>query len=184
MTCFLATLGYIVAGWNAMDAVYMVIITIFGVGYGEVNPISSPQLRVMTILLIVFGYGSAIYTGGGLVQMLLEGEINRALTNRRMTKGIEELRGHAIVCGFGRAGSILAKELQAAKVPFVVVDQDEEKLSQAEQSNYLILQGNASEDETLATGGCPACPCARHGRAGRCRERVYHSHGPGAESGY
>jgi voltage-gated potassium channel len=141
------------AGWNAMDAIYMVVITIFGVGYGEVNPIVSPQLRVMTIMLIVFGYGSAIYTGGGLVQMLLEGELNRALTNRRMTKGIEELRDHAIICGFGRAGSILAKELHSAGMPFVVVDQDEAKLAQAEQLKYLILQGNASEDDTLLHAG-------------------------------
>ena len=85
--------------------------------------------------------------------MLLEGEINRALNNRRMTKGIEELRDHAIICGFGRAGSILAKELLAVGMPFVVVDQDEAKLSQAEQLKCLILQGNASEDDTLLQAG-------------------------------
>ncbi|TWU30165.1 Inner membrane protein YbaL [Bythopirellula polymerisocia] len=136
-----------------MDAIYMVTITIFGVGYGEVHPIETPQLRLMTILLIVFGYGSAIYTGGGLVQMLMEGEINRALNNRRMTKGIEELRDHAIVCGFGRAGSILVKNLQAAGKPFVVIDQDDEKLTAAEQMHCLVLQGNATEDDVLLSAG-------------------------------
>ena len=153
LTCVLATVGYVISGWNVMDAIYMVIITIFGVGYGEVHPIESPQLRVMTIMLIVLGYGSAIYTGGGLVQMLMEGEINRALNHRRMTKGICELRGHAIVCGFGRAGSILAKELQAAGKPFVVIDQDDTKLAAAEQMQCLVLEGNATEDETLLKAG-------------------------------
>lgn len=153
LTCVLATIGYMMAGWNVMDAIYMVTITIFGVGYGEVHPIETPQLRMMTILLIVFGYGSAIYTGGGLVQMLMEGEINRALNNRRMTKGIEELRDHAIVCGFGRAGSILVKDLQAAGKPFVVIDQDDDKLAAAEQLHCLVLQGNATEDEVLLSAG-------------------------------
>lgn len=85
--------------------------------------------------------------------MLVEGEINKALSNRRMTKGIEELSDHVIVCGFGRAGSILVKELMAAGIPFVVVDQDEAKLTQAEQLGCLILQGNATEDDTLLQAG-------------------------------
>jgi voltage-gated potassium channel len=149
----LATLGYMLAGWQMMDAVYMVIITIFGVGYGEVHPIESFALRLMTICLIVFGYGAAIYTVGGLVQMVMEGELNKALSRRRMSKEIEELANHAIVCGFGRAGKILSAELHAIGTPFVVVDQDDEKLTAAELLGFLVLEGNATEDETLIRAG-------------------------------
>jgi voltage-gated potassium channel len=153
LTCIVGTIGYLLAGWSLSDAFYMVIITIFGVGYGEVRPILSPGMRSMTILLIVFGYAAAIYTVGGFVQMLMEGEINRALNRRRMTRGIEELTGHTILCGYGRAGRILAQGLLEAKTPFVVVDQDDAKLNEAEQMGCLIVEGNATEDEALLRAG-------------------------------
>ncbi|MAT69148.1 MAG: potassium channel protein [Planctomycetaceae bacterium] len=153
IVCVLATLGYIAAGWNPMDAVYMVIITIFGVGYGEVQPVQSPGLRVLTISLIIAGYGTAIYIVGGFVQMVTEGEINRALNKRKMTRGIEQLTGHAIVCGYGRSGKILAKQLAQAGLPFVVVDQDEQKLAEAEEQGYLVIEGDATEEDILESAG-------------------------------
>ena len=151
--CVLATIGYVAAGWDLMDAVYMVIITIFGVGYGEVQPVQSPGLRVLTISLIIAGYGTAIYIVGGFVQMVTEGEINRALNKRKMTRGIEQLTGHAIVCGYGRSGRILAQQLALAKIPFVVLDQDERKLSEAEEQGFLVMQGDATEEEILLAVG-------------------------------
>jgi voltage-gated potassium channel len=83
----------------------------------------------------------------------MEGELNRALNRRRMTKGIGELEGHTILCGFGRAGRILARELHEAHTKFVVVDQDSEKLNEAEQAGFLIVEGNASDDDTLEQAG-------------------------------
>jgi len=153
LTCLFGTFAYASAGWSWMDAFYMVVITIFGVGYGEVNPIQTSGLRVVTILLIVLGYGAAAFTVGGFVQMLMEGELNRALNRRRMTKGIGELKDHIILCGFGRAGRILAKELHTAKTQFVVVDVDSAKLNEAEQEGFLIVEGNATEDDTLEQAG-------------------------------
>lgn len=145
--CLLATVGYMAAGWNLMDAIYMVIITIFGVGYGEVQPIQSNGLRVLTISLIVAGYSTAIYIVGGFVQMITEGEINRALNKRKMTKGIEQLSG------YGRSGKILAQQLATSRVPFVVLDQDEQKLGEAEELGYLVMQGDATEEDTLLAAG-------------------------------
>jgi voltage-gated potassium channel len=153
LTCLAGTLAYSSAGWSWMDSFYMVVITIFGVGYGEVNPIQTSGLRIVTILLIVLGYGAAAFTVGGFVQMLMEGELNRALNRRRMTKGIGELQDHIILCGFGRAGRILAKELHTAKTQFVVVDVDAAKLNEAEQEGFLIVEGNATEDDTLEQAG-------------------------------
>ena len=72
--------------------------------------------------VIVAGCSSGIYTVGGFVQMLAEGEINRVLGTRRMSKGIEKLTGHALICGYGRVGQMLARDLVAARHTFVVID--------------------------------------------------------------
>ncbi|TWT88810.1 Inner membrane protein YbaL [Pseudobythopirellula maris] len=148
-TCALAATVYMAHGWEAADALYMVVITIFGVGYGEVRPIDTLTLRTVTMMLIVVSYGCVIYIAGGFIQMVMEGEINRALSRRRMTRGIDELVGHTILCGFGRAGRILALELKQAGAPFVVIDQDEAKLNDAEAQGMLILEGNAIEEDVL-----------------------------------
>lgn len=152
-TCALAAFVYTSHGWKLSDALYMVVITIFGVGYGEVQPIDTLTLRTVTMMLIVVSYGCVIYIAGGFIQMVMEGEINRVLSHRRMTQGIDKLDGHTILCGYGRAGRILAAELKRAKTPFVVIDQDEEKLSSAESQGMLILEGNATEEETLTRAG-------------------------------
>ena len=152
-TCVVAALGYIAAGWQPADAIYMVVITIFGVGYGEVQPIDSVSLRTLTIALIVFGYGAVIYTVGGFMQMLIDGELNAALGARRMTKDIENLSGHTIICGLGRLGSTLAAELKSAGKGFVAIDADETRIKHAESLGYRFIQGDATEEETLSRAG-------------------------------
>ena len=77
LVCALGVIGYVAAGWTLEDAVYMVIITIFGVGYGEVQPIVSPGLRLLTIAVIISGYAAVIYTIGGFMQMLIDGELTK-----------------------------------------------------------------------------------------------------------
>ncbi len=151
--CVAAVVGYMSAGWQVDDAVYMVIITIFGVGYGEVQPIQSPALRALTITVIIAGYGAVIYTVGGFMQMLIDGELNKALGARRMTKEIERLSDHTIICGIGRLGTILARELHDANKPFVAIDTDLRRLHDAEQRGYLVLHGDATEEEVLEQAG-------------------------------
>lgn len=151
--CLLGVIGYAVAGWDVLDAVYMVIITIYGVGYGEVQPITHPLMKLFTILVIVAGCSSGIYVVGAFVQMIAEGEIKRAIEARRMTKGIEQLRNHIIVCGFGRIGTILAVELQEAGQTFVVIDQLPERTQAAEEAGYFAVLGNATEEKTLLSAG-------------------------------
>ena len=82
ITILVAVIGYVVAGWTVLDAIYMVVITIFGVGYGEVNPLNTPSLRVFTILVIIAGALSVAYTVAGFVQMVTAGEIRRTLRIR------------------------------------------------------------------------------------------------------
>jgi voltage-gated potassium channel len=141
------------AGWELADSIYMVVITIFGVGYGEVQPIESTSLRALTIAVIISGYAAVIYTVGGFMQMLIDGELNRALGARRMQKEIEQLRGHTIVCGMGRLGTILINELLAAGKPFVAIDTDDDRLSAAEARGCLVVHGDATDEQTLEQAG-------------------------------
>ena len=85
-TCVVAVIGYMMAGWQLLDAVYMVVITVFGVGFGEVKPLDNPALKMFTMGVIIAGCSSGIYVVGGFVQMLAEGEINRVLGTRSMSK--------------------------------------------------------------------------------------------------
>ncbi|MGC4002318.1 MAG: potassium channel protein [Pirellulales bacterium] len=152
-TCVVAVICYTIAGWKLSDAVYMVVITIFGVGYGEVQPVETTALRVLTMSVIVVGYGAVIYTVGGFMQMLIDGELKNALGARRMTKEIDKLERHTIICGVGRMGSILARELKAADKPFVIVDVDEKRLLAAEELGYLTVHGDAAEERFLEAAG-------------------------------
>ncbi|MFO0687288.1 MAG: potassium channel protein [Myxococcota bacterium] len=151
--CVLGVVGYRMAGWSSLDAFYMVIITIFGVGYGEVRPIDSTGLRLFTASLIVAGYGATVYVVGGLVQLVTEGEINRAMGARRMNRDIKQLRDHTILCGYGRVGRILARSLRTAGVPLVVVDRSRERIVEAEVDGHRVVLGDAADEAVLASAG-------------------------------
>ncbi len=152
-TLIIAVAGYVLAGWSLMDAIYMVVITTFGVGYGEVRPITSTNLRIFTICVIIAGTSSAVYIVGSFIQMITEGEINKALGARRMTRSVETLEQHVIICGFGRMGQILARKMLDAKIPCVIIDNNAERIAMAESSGYLIRAGNATDEAILHTAG-------------------------------
>ena len=177
LTCVAAVSGYMAAGWNMLDAVYMVVITVFGVGYGETKPLDNPTLKVFTMGVIVAGCSSGIYVVGGFVQMLAEGEINRVLGTRRMSKGIEQLTGHTIICGYGRVGQMLAADLTDARHPFVVIDSSEHRVAEAQAAGCLAILGSASEERHV--GIRRHRPRQGHGsRAiGRHGQRLRHPYG-------
>ena len=145
--------GYMVAGWNFLDAIYMVVITIFGVGYGEVQPLKSASLKVFTIFVIIAGALSLAYTVSGFVQLITEGEIHRALNLKRMTKEIDDLENHVIICGFGRIGHLVASKLRGDRQPFIIIDNDPERVAQAQEQGYLMYQGNATDETALEAVG-------------------------------
>lgn len=145
--------GYMWSGATLVDSIYMVIITIFAVGYEEVVVVDTVALRLLTICLIVVGYIAVVYTIGGFMQLLIDGELNRVMGARKMTREIAQLENHTIICGLGRMGTMLARELEAAKRPFVIVDRDEARLQSAESPDYLVLQGDATEEQVLEKAG-------------------------------
>jgi voltage-gated potassium channel len=152
ITLFVAVVGYVMMGCAPLDALYMVIITIFGVGYGEFCPISNLQ-RIFTIFVIITGSSAAVYTVGGFVQMIIDGELNEALDHRRKAKDLASLSGHTIVCGYGRIGQVLAHKLSDADADFVIVDNSDERLISAEEHGYRVYQGNATNEDILLAAG-------------------------------
>jgi voltage-gated potassium channel len=103
--------------------------------------------------VIIAGCSSTAYVVGGFVQMLAEGQINRVLGARRMTKGIAGLSEHTLLCGYGRVGQQLAKELLAAGQKFVIIDTNLERLREAEALGCLVLVGDCTEEDVLKMGG-------------------------------
>lgn len=153
VSCLSAIARYVAADWSPLEAVYMVVITIFGIGYGEVRPIEDPSLRVFTIVFIVMGYSSAIFTLGALAKLVAEGEINRVLGERKMTNDIDRLRDHVVLCGYGRVGQILADELRDAGTKLVIVDASPTRIDDARESGYLVILGDATLEQTLLEAG-------------------------------
>jgi voltage-gated potassium channel len=153
VTCLVATVGYVLAGWRWVDALYMVTITVFGVGYGEVQPLESMSLKLFTMAVILSGCSSLIYVIGGIVQMLAEGEIERMLGIRNRSREIAALNDHTIICGYGRIGQMLAAELQQQGQPLVILDHESSTVDRAIDDGFLAMEGNCVDDETLQQAG-------------------------------
>jgi len=149
----LAVAGYMSQGWSSGDALYMVVLTVFTVGYDEVHPIATLPLRAITMGLIVTGCTGMIFVTGALVQFITLSGIQQALGHKYMSRQIDQLRNHVIICGFGRTGTMLARELQAGGAAFVVLERDPDRIEEARGLDYLCLHGDATEEDTLRHAG-------------------------------
>ncbi len=148
-----STIGYVSAGWPVGDASYMVLLTIFSVGYGEVRPIDTTFLRFWTTGTIVLGCTGMIVLTGALVQVFTLFQFRRLLGLDRMQTEIEKLKDHAIVCGYGRIGVQLAKALTEAHHPFLILERSPAKAEEARAHGCLVLVGEATLEETLKEAG-------------------------------
>jgi len=146
------TVGYmIIEGWNFIDSLFMTVITLTTVGYSEIHELDKAG-RIFSIVLIMSGVGAMFYALGVGAKILLEGEIREILGRKRLNKKIEKLKNHYIVCGYGRMGSIICKELMQNKSPFVVIESSSELLSTID-ADILSLQGDATQDSILNQAG-------------------------------
>jgi voltage-gated potassium channel len=145
----LGTTAYYLEGWKLIDAFYMVIITVFSVGYEEVEPVSTGALHAITILIIISGDASKVYFVGSLIQFITEGEIGKAMEEHRKSRDIESMKDHAIICGYGRIGQTLARELKSAEFPFLIVDNNAERVALAHTHGYQALIGDGGSEETM-----------------------------------
>nr|WP_231708278.1 potassium channel family protein [Sphingomonas populi] len=148
-----ATFGYMAAGWSFADAIYMVLLTVYTVGYGEVRPIDTPYLEGVTIGTMVLGCTGMILFTGALVQFFTVLQIRQILGANRMHSRIDKLTGHVVICGFGRIGVMLARDLAQGGVPLVVVERGTARLAEAEAAGHLCIGGDATEEETLVAAG-------------------------------
>jgi voltage-gated potassium channel len=147
------TFGFIfIEHYPPFDAFYMTLITISTVGYAEVHPLSHAG-RVFNSFLILFGVTIMLLAVGGMTQAIIELELNQYFGKRRTKKMIDGLHDHYIVCGFGRVGRGAAGELQRARVPFLVVDKNEDRVEWAMKSGMLAALADATDDETLRDAG-------------------------------
>jgi len=149
----LAILGYtLIEHWRLLDAVYMVTITLATVGFKEVHELSDAG-RLITMGLIIFGVGTVAYTVGQVVEMMVEGQIVGYRRVRNMEKRISELKGHYIICGFGRVGHQVTKEFDAEKIPYIVVDSKPETAAELGEKNIPYIVGDMASDEILESAG-------------------------------
>jgi len=153
MVSAVAIVGYMSQGWSFGDSLYMVVLTVFTVGYDEVEPVSTVALRAITMGLIVTGCTGMIFLTGALVQAFTLSGIQQLLGHKHMSNQIERLRNHVIVCGFGRIGNMLARELKAGGASFVILERNPERLEEARELGYLCMHADASDEAALHQAG-------------------------------
>ena len=153
----IGTAGYrIIVGGSILDCLYMTVITIPGVGYGEVLPglTESPGGRVFTMGLIACGLGLSAYLVSTLTALVVEGELTNLLRRRKMDKRISLMKDHVVVCGAGTTGMHVVAELLAIREPFVVVEQDKAHLERALAGHDVPhVIGDATTDDALERAG-------------------------------
>src|SRR5215510_8193765 len=127
--------GYmLIEGWDFLDSLYMTVITLATIGYGEVNPLS-PKGRIFTIGLILSGLGIMGYGLSITASFIVEGEFGRLMRRRKMEKNIKRLKNHLIVCGAGDTGHYIIEEFLKTKTPCVVIEANIDKMERLRKHN-------------------------------------------------
>ncbi len=147
------TLGYMaIEGWGTLDALYMTIITLATVGYGEVHKISDAG-HVFTIVLIIIGVSFFLYVAGAVIQFMVEGRVRILLGRRRLDRKISRLRNHYIVCGYGRIGKVICHRLLHENYDVVVIDKNPDLAQTLDGLGFIYICGDATDEEILIKAG-------------------------------
>lgn len=150
---FLGAVGYIgFEGRGFWDGLYLTIITITTIGYGDIVPVT-PAGKVFTVFLAFAGVGFVLYTFSKITETVVEGGLKDILERRKMNQQVAKLYGHYIVCGYGRIGQVICKMLQENRRRFVVVENNSEAIQLIQKKGYLELEGDAADDDILLKAG-------------------------------
>jgi len=159
-TLFGGSFGYYLLGhgrWAFEDCLYMTAISLTTVGYGEIIDVGNvPGARIYTIVLILLGMGVIVYFASTVVAFIVEGELKQYFGRRKMDKEIEKLKNHIIVCGAGSTGASVIQEMLATRTPFVVIDENEERVKKImadENGPFLYVIGDVAADHILIEAG-------------------------------
>ncbi len=146
-------LGYhYLEGWSLFDSLYMTVITLATVGYGETHPLTLPG-RAFTMLLILGGMSIIFYALTEITTFVVEGEMTGLIRRRRMNRQISRLKNHYILCGIGRSGSHVLNELRKTGRTCVVIEKDPVKVKNLLGERVLVIEGEATEDTVLESAG-------------------------------
>jgi voltage-gated potassium channel len=143
------TVGYLLFGFDLIDALFQTVITVSTVGFNTPHPLDSGS-RIFTIVLILVGVGTALYTFSSVLEVLIEGHMRDLVRRRKMERDIHRMERHVIVCGWGRVGREVAQFLANAGKEVVVIDRDPERLSGV---THASVSGDATDDEVLQQAG-------------------------------
>jgi voltage-gated potassium channel len=145
----IGTVGFhLIEGWSWFDGFYMVVTTLTTIGYQEVHPLSHAG-RIFNVFVILAGVSLVLLGVGALSQALLEFELQSFFGRRRMEREIGRLDSHFIICGMGRVGRSVARELARKPAPFVIIENAENKRQRFTSENWLVIAGDATQEETL-----------------------------------
>lgn len=153
MVLLIGTIGYmVIEEWQLLDALYMTVITITTVGYGEIRQVSEPG-RIFTIFIIFAGMGILGYTFGMVAQAMVEFQVRSILGRRKLGLKIKSLKDHYIMCGYGRIGRIIAQELNSNKIPVIVIDQNPDSKETLENQDIPYIIDDATSEDVLIEAG-------------------------------
>ncbi|MBN1550411.1 potassium channel protein [bacterium] len=148
----------IIEKWDYLDALYMTIITLTTIGFGEIKPLSS-EGRLFTIILIAGGMSAIVFAARSATQILLEGQLQKYIGRRKMERSVRKMKNHYILCGFGRTGRKICDELRTANVSYVVVERKQEVFMELESYGVMVIQGEATDDDVLIAAGVKDAKC-------------------------
>ena len=149
----LGTVGYmLIEKWSLLDSLYMTVITLSTIGYGEVHAVSQTG-RIFTLVLIFLGVGFFLYVIGNVVQFLVEGRIRLILGRLKLDKKIGQLNNHYIVCGYGRMGRALCRYLTQKNLEFVAIEKNADRIPVMNQDGILYILGEATAEDNLLKAG-------------------------------
>jgi len=149
----LGTLGYhLIEGWPFFDSLYMTVITVTTVGYLEVHELSR-EGRAFTMLLALGGVFTLFYAASEILRAVVGGELRGVLGRQRMERTLAEIKDHVVVCGFGRMGRLICRELSARGIPFVLVERQPDRLRGFDMPHGVPLAGDATSEDVLRRAG-------------------------------
>jgi len=147
------TLGFrLIEGWSLVDSFYVTVQTLTTVGYGDLPPRSLAG-RGFAVVVMLIGVGGVALAASTIVQSVVQSEMVSAFGERRQSKRMSKLHGHYIICGSGRVGSHLVRDLQHAGEEFVIIETDGQRAAEFSQKGLHVLVGDATLEETLKSAG-------------------------------
>ena len=144
----IGTVGYRVQGLGLVDAVYQTVTTVSTVGFREMGEVDR-DYQIFTILLILTGVGTVLYTFTMLLETIVDGQLSMRYWRRRMQRDIDQMQGHIVIAGWGRLGQTIAAQLGRHGRDIVVIDRDEK----IRRSPHPFVEGDATEDGVLTAAG-------------------------------